>query len=342
MLDKLLSLRAWPLWLRLGISGIFLGAAYAFQIPVGRDIPGEPFLLFFIVVVIATLGFGEFAGFLACGASAVLSAFFFEPVGVFAVYHAADVIKIELYAVMCAMAVLGVGRLRWAIVLLYGAMSNNEKKSAILLEEMAHRMSNNFAVVAALMKSKASAVAEPEAKSILEDAIAQVVTMARLHRNLLSAHGGISLDSRGFFSELASDLQSTLGKNRPVSITSNAAKCALPIAQAIPLGLIVNELVTNALKHAFPGGRSGSIRIILNKKPARELALTVEDDGVGLPGQTVSGRGQALIAQLTEQLGGHFDCNSNGAGASFSVTFPYEVPQGVPQQAPLLREGTLH
>ncbi len=341
MLHKLLFLRAWPLWLRLSISGASLAAAYAFQIPAGKDIPGEPFLLFFIVVVISTLAFGELAGFLACGASAVLSIHFFEPIGTLSLSHAADLIKIELYAVMCGLSVLGVGRLRWAIVGLYGVMSHNERTSAILLEEMAHRTSNNFAVVAALIKSRASTVAEPEAKSILEDAIEQVVTMARLHRNLLTAHGGIALDSRSFLSELASDLKNTLGKNRPVSITSSAPKCVLPVAQAIPLGLIVNELVTNALKHAFPEGRSGNIRIILTQKPAHEFALTVEDDGVGLRGQTVNGRGQTLIAQLTEQLGGHFDCKSNGAGASFSVTFPYEVPQGAPQQA-LVLEGTLH
>ncbi len=93
------------------------------------------------------------------------------------------------------------------------------------------------------------------------------------------------MDGGSFLSELASDLKNAMGMNLPVSITSTAAKCALPVAQAIPLALIVNELVTNALKHAFPGGRSGTIRVMLDKHTSNELALTVADDGVGLRGQ---------------------------------------------------------
>jgi two-component sensor histidine kinase len=183
-----------------------------------------------IVVLVSTFAFGELVGFITSGASALLSVYFFEPIGVFAVDRAADLMKIELYAVMCALSVLGVARLRWAIVLLYGAISKDEKRSATLVEEMAYRMSNNFAV----------------AKSILEEAIEQVVIMGPLHRNLHSARGAIALDSQSFLSESASDLKSTIGKHRPVSVTSTAAKCALPVAQAITLGLIVNEPVTNA------------------------------------------------------------------------------------------------
>jgi two-component system, sensor histidine kinase PdtaS len=338
MLNKLAAMRAWPLWLRLGLAAIILGAAYAFQIPLEREVPGEPFLLFFIIVIISALAFGEYVGFLACGASAALSAHFFEPLGSIAVHHATDLIKIELYAVICALSILGVGRLRSAIVLLYVAMSNNEKKSAILLEEMAHRTSNNFAVVAALLRSKASTVAEPDAKTILEDAVEQIVTMARLHRSLRVTNDDITVDSRNFISALAGDLKDAMGKNRPVCITSRAASCALPVAQAIPLGLIVNELVTNAVKHAFPDGRSGTIRVNLDKREPNELVLTVEDDGIGLQGQHLSvGSGQTIIGHLIDQLGGRVERKSSNRGASFNMTFP-----AMPSMAPSAEKGTLH
>src|SRR5262249_486258 len=144
MLKRLVALHAWPLSLRISVSGLAVAAAYAFQIPIEREVPGEPFLLFYITVIVSTLAFGKLPGFLACAASTVLSVYFFEPVGVFAIHSAGDLIKIELYAVLAAMSVLGVARLKSAIVLLSRTISNNEKKSAVLLQEMTHRVSNNF------------------------------------------------------------------------------------------------------------------------------------------------------------------------------------------------------
>ena len=138
-----------------------------------------------------------------------------------------------------------------------------------------------------------------------------------------------------------SDLKNAMGMNLRVSITSTAARCALPVAQAIPLALIVNELVTNALKHGFPRGRSGTIRVILDKHTSNELALTVADDGVGLRGQHLRiGTGQTLLAHLTEQLGGRLECKSSSTVASFRVTFPCCGPSlGA---LSMIEAGTLH
>jgi two-component sensor histidine kinase len=326
MLNKLLALHAWPFWLRLGVAGFAVGASYAFQIPLEREIPGEPFLLFFIVVIASTLAFGELLGLLACAASTVLSVNFFEPLESFTVYRAADLIKIEMYAVMCALSILGVARLRSAVALIYRAMVSNEKKSALLFEEMAHRTSNSFAVVAALIRSKASAVAEPEAKSILDEAVEQVVIMARLHRNLCAANGVLAVDSASFLAEVTSDLKNAMAAGRPIAIASKAGRFSLPVTQAMPLGLIVNELVTNALKHAFPDNRPGDIRVTLEEQPANELVLTVEDNGIGMHGQELRrGMGQTLVAGLAELLDGHLQYRSDDRGTSFYLTFPYEV-----------------
>jgi two-component sensor histidine kinase len=327
MLNKLVALQGWPLPLRISVSGLAVAAAYAFQIPMEREVPGEPFLLFFIAVVTSTLAFGELAGFVACGVSTVLSVYFFEPIGVFAIHRAEDLIKIELYAVMAALSVLGVARLKNAIVLLSRTTSSNERKSAVLLQEMRHRVSNNFALVATLIRTKAATVKQPDAKSILDEAVEQVVMMASVHRNLHYAGGTAALDSQSYLSELASDLGSTMGKCRQVSITSTAVSCPLSLEQAVPLGMIVNELATNALKHAFPGGRPGSIKIEFRKAPNNRLTLTVEDDGVGCGGDDLqTGTGHTLITAHAEQLGGRFECQSDKAtGASFRVTFPYEI-----------------
>ena len=104
MVRRLAALHAWPFWLRLGASGTALAAAHAFQIPIEREVPGEPFLLFFIIVITSTLAFGEPVGFIMCGASTVLSIYYFEPIGDIALKHASDLIKIELYGAMSALA----------------------------------------------------------------------------------------------------------------------------------------------------------------------------------------------------------------------------------------------
>src|SRR5215470_7643661 len=206
MVRELSALRSLPFWLRVTVSGAALAAAHAFQIPIEKEVPGEPFLLFFIIVIASTLAFGELVGFILSGASTVLSIYYFEPIGGIALNHASDLIKIELYGVMCALSVLGVGRLHWSIVRLIRAMSSNERKSALLFKEMAHRTSNNFAVVAALIRSKASGINEPNAKATLEELVEQVLMIARLNRNLLLGDGSSAVDSQSFLSELASDL----------------------------------------------------------------------------------------------------------------------------------------
>jgi two-component sensor histidine kinase len=320
-------LRAWPLWLRAGVSAVGLGAAFAFQIPLEREVPGEPFLLFFILVSASTLAFGEPIGFLACGLSTVLSFYFFDPGDSLAIHHAADLIKIELYAVVSGLSVAGVARLTRAIAAerrAFRSMEDREKKASVLLQDMAHRVANNFAVVAALLESRASIIAEPKAKLVLTDAVEQVVTMARVHRHLLNDSGAIALDAENFLHELTADLQCSMAKGRPVLIESVAVGCVLSIEQSVPLGLIVNELVTNALKHAFPGNRSGMIRVVLEKEAPGRLALTVEDDGVGLRDQhQKNGTGQGLVALLAKQLGGSLESRSSDYGALFRVAFPH-------------------
>jgi two-component system, sensor histidine kinase PdtaS len=333
MLDKLSALRAWPLWLRVGVCAGALAAAYAFQIPLEREVPGEPFLLFFILVVASALAFGEPIGFLACGLSTVLSFYFFDPGDTLAIHHAADLIKIELYAVLSGLSVAGVAWLTRAIVAerrAFRSMADREKKASVLLQDMAHRVANNFAVVAALIQSRASVVAEPKAKLVLADAVEQVAMMARLHRHLLHDNGAVALDAENFLHELTSDLQNSMGKGRPVLI---ATSCVLSIEQSVPLGLIVNELVTNALKHAFPSNRSGIIRVILEKEAPGRLALTVEDDGVGFRGQhQKNGTGQRLVALLAKELGGSLESRSLGQGTSFRVAFPFsDLRLPVPQ-----------
>jgi two-component sensor histidine kinase len=331
MLKILQVARRWPAWLRAGLSTAAIAIALAAQLPIEKEVPGEPFLLFFIVVIASTLAFGERIGILAVVLTTLLSTLFFEPVGSLTLQLATDLIKVELYAIIAGASIVAVSSLGKILIAAETAtqeLRQTDTKRTILLQELAHRVANNFAVVAALIQTKAAHVSDPKAKSALNEAIDQVAIMARVHKRLQNSDSVVSLDSERFVTELCSDLQISMARGRAISIECHAVSVPLSTSQSVPLGLILNELVTNALKHAFPDGRPGTVQVILTKGSCNTLTLAVEDDGVG-QGFDVrpESLGKGLVSALAEQLGGRFVSMSSRAGTSSSVTFPYDDPR---------------
>ena len=146
------SRRDWPAWTRLLATVTMLAAACAMQFQLANDVPGEPFLLFLLVVVGATLAFGVGVGFVAAGVSTLLSLLFFEPVGSITLTHASDLIKIELFAVLAGGCVVVVGTFANALVAAGDKNKDLERldlNRSLLLRELAHGVANNFATVAA-------------------------------------------------------------------------------------------------------------------------------------------------------------------------------------------------
>ena len=182
------------------------------------------------------------------------------------------------------------------------SLEQSDKTRSILLRELAHRVANNFAVVATLIRTKAASVSDPQAKLVLNEAIEQVTVMARLHRLLHADNEVPTIDSERFIAALCQDLETSMACARPISIQCVAVSRQLPVAQAVPMGLIVNELITNAIKHAFPDGRSGTVCVNLGEEDEHRLRLIVEDDGVGFRQPKSSGMGQCLVAALASSL----------------------------------------
>src|SRR6185312_15173943 len=320
VLASLRATRRWPLWARLGLTAIGLAAVYLFQIPLEREVPGEPFLLFFLVVMASTLACGQAVGLFGVALSALLSVFFFEP-GTLALHHAADLIGIELYALIATGSVIGLARLADALIAADDAarvLEQSERASSVLLNELAHRVANNFASVASLIRRRANLVDDAEARSVLNEAVEQVMVLARVHSRLRTAGDDVSLDAKSFLEELCDDLTALIAGSEPLSIECTAVSRCLSVSQAIPLGLIVNELVTNAVKYAFPDGRPGTIRVSL-EEAGGHLCLGVEDDGVGLRSGRAqgTGRGLDLVRALCQQLGGRLEVSSGEVGTRF-------------------------
>jgi two-component sensor histidine kinase len=331
MVRKIGEVRGWPVWVRLGLVGVVMLGTFLFQIPMERQVPGEPFLLFFLVVIGATVAFGKGVGLFAVALSALLSIFFFEPFGSLAIWRAADVVKIELYAMLAGSCVIGFASLADALIAANEktkALERSEENKSILLRELAHGVANNFASVAALISIRSAGLSDSNAKFVLDDAIEQVTVMARVHRRLRAAGHGVLLDSQSFMRELCDDLNASAARGRPLSIECQADSRPLSMDQAVLLGLIVNELVTNAIKHAFPGGRAGHIRVGFEALGS-QLRLAVKDDGVGLAGRTQdsSGMGQELVRGLAQQLSGELQVQSSPSGTSFRLLIPYQDPR---------------
>jgi PAS domain S-box-containing protein len=318
-------MQRWPLWFRLAVMGVALSVAYVAQIPLERDWPGEPFLLFLLVVIGTTLCFGTRIGLLSVALSTFFSIYFFEPVGSPTLRYASDLDKILVYALLALGCVVGFSHFGNAFI----KKSDGDKHKSVLLLELAHRVANNFAAIAALIEMKSDSVSDTKAKSVLDDAIEQVKVMAGVHRRLHAGGQDASLDSKAFIHELCDDLRASMALGRPISIQCNADSLALCIDDAVSLGLIINELVTNATKHAFPDLRVGRIRVAFEVQDGQSY-LSVEDDGVGFDDRRNVGMGEDLVRGLSRQLGGNLRVKSSKAGSTFRLSIPHLSPATQP------------
>jgi two-component sensor histidine kinase len=322
--------QSWPLAIRLATTGVVLVATCLFQLPLEREVPGEPFLLFLLVVIASTLAFGARIGFVGVGLSTILSLLFFEPFGTFILHHAADLIKIELYAILAACSVVAFARLGNALLTAADntdTLKRLDESKSILLRELAHGVANNFAAVAAFISVKSIAITDTKAKAILDEAIEQVKVMGSVHRRLRGGDHDVSMDSQAFLQDLCDELEASMARGRPLSIQCDAISRPLCADDAVSLGLIVNELVTNAFKHAFPHGRAGCVRVNLEAL-GDQLCLCVEDDGTGFDSrsQLGAGMGQDLVRGLARQLGGDLEAKTTKTGSSFRLAIPYIRP----------------
>ena len=245
------------------------------------------------------------------------------------IHHAADLIRVELYLVLASISAIATARLVDIFMAACAAsarLAARESTKSVLLRELSHRVANNFATVASLMRRQAATVADPDAKSALTQAVNQITVMARIHRRLHTGGEDASVDAGRFIGDLCEDLKDALASGSPIAISPRVANYPLPLAQAVPLGLIVNELVTNAVKYAFADGRAGTIWVSLERR-SRELVLEVRDNGTGISqSKTRSGIGHMLIEALSQQLGGRLAIVSSRGGATISVAFPAASP----------------
>ncbi len=203
------------------------------------------------------------------------------------------------------------------------------RRSGLLLEEWSHRVSNDLYLQVSMLRAQAGA--EPEAAPALRAAAGRVQVLGRVHGRLSrGAAAGAVVDSRDFLEGLMADLRTSAGGARPVALAVAAEAHVLPLTAAGDVGLVLNELVTNALKHAFPGNRAGVVRATF-RRDGDLLELAVADNGVGMAagplGRTGDGVGGQLLRGLATQLGGRLETAAGEVGGTVrTLRFPVSAP----------------
>ncbi|HZL18300.1 MAG TPA: histidine kinase dimerization/phosphoacceptor domain -containing protein [Polyangia bacterium] len=199
------------------------------------------------------------------------------------------------------------------------------REKEVLLKEIHHRVKNNLQVISSLLNLQARYLTDPAARAIFSQSQTRVQSIALVHERLYESADLSHVDFGKYVAVLIDNVFDTYdAPSRGIAKVIDVGDVHLTVDVAIPCGLIVNELVTNALKHAFPDGRAGTVRVGLSESPEGTLDLTVQDDGVGMPAgvdprNTVS-LGLDLVVTFAEQLNAEMTINRED-GTRFGFRF---------------------
>jgi two-component sensor histidine kinase len=209
------------------------------------------------------------------------------------------------------------------------ALDQAQERQALLILEIHHRVKNNLQIVASLLNLQASRIRVPEARAEFQAARDRVRALATLHRHLYSEGEIHTINMPSFLNELCGQLFQAMGEQLGgrIELLIKAQEIRLSTDHAVPMALIVTEAVTNAIKYGFPGGRPGTISILLEQHDAA-IDMVIADDGVGIPpgrGETESGTrdglGLQLIRGFSRQLGATLEVTEQ-PGTRYSIHMP--------------------
>lgn len=340
---------SWPTWAKYAAAcAIVLGILPIALALRGLLPPDHPFLPFFLAILIAGSLFDHGSGFIATALSAALSTWFFlPPIGSLLVENRGNCVALLLFVAIGSATAAIIEALHRALVrenLAYKGLVQSERQRRLLLNEFRHRTRNDLQSLAALLRLRARTAPSQAAADGLRDATEHAYALARAHAWL--ARGDLAVDSdptrvdtKEFVEGFCQDLGKALlgGELRPVSLVAAAEAHSLDSERAVHLGLALNELVTNALKYAFPDNGAGTVRVRFALEHDHYLQSVV-DNGVGVPvdeglqleqsrkeaRRSGAGLGTRLLQGLAAQLRGTLTrrADGNGAGTLAELRFP--------------------
>ncbi|QUH22950.1 response regulator [Methanobacterium alkalithermotolerans] len=203
-------------------------------------------------------------------------------------------------------------------------LENSLKEKDTLLREIHHRVKNNLQIIVSLLSLQAKYFNDPGINNFFRDYVNQIKSMAMIHEKMYQSNDLNRINFTEYLPGLFSQLSSSYNKHSKVNILFQADEILLNLESAIPCGLIINELVTNSLKHAFPFQRPGKIKIELFRLDDGKICLNIYDNGKGIPPEIEFPQkgsfGFRMVYTLVNQLGGTIKLDKN-RGTHFMIIF---------------------
>jgi PAS domain S-box-containing protein len=205
------------------------------------------------------------------------------------------------------------------------ALRASLREKEVLLREIHHRVKNNMQIISSLLSLQAREIDDPAIVEMFRESQSRIRSMAFVHEKLYQSKDLSRIGFSDYIRSLTNHLTQTyIIDGERIRFESEIEDIALDIGTAIPCGLIINELVTNAFKHAFPDVRAGTVRLELRRAAEDRFLLRVADDGVGFPAgldfQLTESLGMQLVLMLVDQINGAIELEP-GPGTSFRIDF---------------------
>lgn len=303
--------RGLPVWVRCGLATAIVVLAFLLRLVAGGAMSGYPFLLFFPAIVIVSIMFDRGTGIYAVVLSTVLAWYFFVPVvHSFQLESLQAVVPLVLYVIIALFIALIVEALRATaerLAIARGQLEKAVELNRLLLMDVNHRVKNHLTSATALLRLTLRGAAAPDPRAVIEDAARRIDVLAKVYDRLHLGERATVISARDFIFGLCADLREGVIGDRPIALEVVADDTDLGSNQAVPIGLVINELVENAIKYAFPSDRPGQIHVLFECQ-GHHCILTVSDDGAGYDrGKTRQGGGARLIQAFSQQLGGSLE-----------------------------------
>lgn len=213
------------------------------------------------------------------------------------------------------------------------APTNDGLSPGMLVAELNHRIANNLTLIAGLVRMQAASVAKAGAPLsaeaaflLLEEVGSRIETVGQLHRLLAQRGAGASLDLGRYLRDIAEAAVGSMAPRGETRLAYTSTRCEIGTDQALPLGFIVGELATNAVKYAHPAGVAGRLTLGCHARPGGATLIEVSDDGVGLPEgfdpRTDGGLGMRMVRRLADQLNATLTFNSSAMGLTVRLLAP--------------------
>ncbi len=211
-------------------------------------------------------------------------------------------------------------------------LKNSLREKDVLLREVHHRVKNNLQMISSLLQLQSKQIRDPKTRALFQECRDRIYSISMIHERLYQSDELAELDFKGYLKGITEQLLRSYDLTQDhINLVVETDVSHLDVDQAIPCGLIVTELVSNALRHAFVNGETGNLSVIFTREDSHYL-MNVEDDGCGLPPGFEPGVGNSLglslVVALVDRLGGEFQatdlCIDGKKGSLFQVTFPVD------------------